>query len=101
MMEAVAYAHIELREKGVPYIVDTQTKVVEIVLDHTAYGWDAEEIHRQHPHLSLGEIHSALAYYYDHRAEIDQDIDRRQQNAEQIRRSLSESKVAQKIQRVG
>jgi hypothetical protein len=29
------------------------------------------------PHLSLGRIHSALAYYWDQRDELDHDIARR------------------------
>ena len=35
------------------------------------YGWSAEEIARQYPHLTLAEIHAALGDYYDHREEID------------------------------
>ena len=31
----------------------------------------------QHPYLTLGQIYSALAYYWDHREELDQDIERR------------------------
>ncbi|MDX1946386.1 MAG: hypothetical protein SFU86_13375 [Pirellulaceae bacterium] len=27
-----------------------------------------------YPHLSLAQIHAALAYYYDHQQEIDQQI---------------------------
>ncbi len=27
----------------------------------TSYGWSAEELQFQHPYLSLGQIHSALA----------------------------------------
>lgn len=45
-----------------------------IVMDHVANGWDPVEIQRQHPHLTLGKIHSALAYYYDHKAEMEAEI---------------------------
>jgi len=79
-MPALAYAHIELRE-GVPYVAGTRTKVIQIALDLLAHGWDADEIHLQHPHLSLGQIHSALAYYYDHREELDRDIEVRRRSA--------------------
>lgn len=68
------YEHIVLDVSGVPYIADTTMKVVELVAAQTAYGWSPEELHFQFPHLSLGQIHSALAYYWDHRAELDQDI---------------------------
>jgi len=70
----VAYAHIEINEEGQPVIAKTRIKVRAIALDRIAYGWDAEEIQRHHPDLSLGEIHSALAYYFDHKEEMDRDI---------------------------
>jgi hypothetical protein len=53
-MALVAYVHIEFTHEGVPYIAGMQTKVIEVVLDRLAYRWDGDEIHRQHPHLSLG-----------------------------------------------
>lgn len=96
-MATVAYAHIDFTPAGGPFISGTQTKVVEIVLDHLAYGWDAAEIHRQHPHLSLGQIHSALAYYYDHQTAMDQDIDERLRRVEQIEASLGEAPIGLKL----
>ena len=60
---ATAYKHIILNDEGAPVVESTNTKVIEIVLDAKAYGWSPEEIHFQHPYLSLGQIHSALAYY--------------------------------------
>ena len=47
------------------------------MLEKTAYGWSPEELPFQHPYLSLGQIHSALAYYWDHQDALDQDIARR------------------------
>jgi uncharacterized protein (DUF433 family) len=63
--------YITLDARGVPWLKDTNTKVVEIVLDHLAHGWSVEEIHFQHPHLSLAHIHAAFVYYYEHQAEMD------------------------------
>ena len=31
-------------------------------------------MHFQNPYLTLGQIHSALAYYYDHKAAIDEHL---------------------------
>ena len=70
-------AHIVRDENGVPIIEGKGTKVIEVALDLIAHGWSAEEMHRQHPHLSLAQLHAALAYYYDHREELDADIERR------------------------
>ena len=55
--------------------------VAEVVLDKIANGWSPEEIHFQHPNLSLAQIHGALTYYYENQSDLD----------EQIRRGLEES----------
>ena len=74
MPTETSYEHIVLNEGRVPLIANTTMKVVELVLDHVAYGWSPEELHFQHPHLTMGQIHSALAYYWDHRDEIEAQI---------------------------
>ncbi len=81
------YEHIVLDDAGTPLISDTTMKVIELVLEQIAYGWSAEELHFQHPYLSLGQIHSALAYYWDHKDELDQDIRRRRAYVEELRRT--------------
>ena len=78
-------------------LAGTRTKVVEVVLDRLAHHWDADEIQRNHPHLTLAQIYAALTYYYDHQPEMDADIDRRRQKVEQIRSSLGESPVRRKL----
>jgi uncharacterized protein (DUF433 family) len=85
-MTAVTQSYIELDETGRPWVAGTKVKVIEVVLDHTAYGFSPAEIHFQHPHLSLAQIHAALAYYYDHQSEIDAEIQRQAVEA----RSLAE-----------
>jgi uncharacterized protein (DUF433 family) len=46
---------------GVASIGGSRTKVIEVVLDEIAYGWSPEEIHFQHPHLTLAQVHAARA----------------------------------------
>jgi uncharacterized protein (DUF433 family) len=72
--EAVATKHIWLDDEGTAWIDQTNTKVVEVALDTLAHGWSPEEIHFQHSHLSLAQIHAALGYYYDHRDQLDATI---------------------------
>src|SRR5437667_12309236 len=71
------YDHVSLGESGVPLITGTTMKVVELVQEYLANGSSPEEIHFQHPYLSMAQVHSALAYYWDHKAELDEDIERR------------------------
>src|SRR5882757_6728985 len=88
---SLPYPHVKLDAGGIPILEGTTMKVVELVMAQRAYGWSPEEIHFQHPGLSLGQIHSALAYYWDHQSEIDRDIERRSQLVEQIRREAGPS----------
>ncbi len=80
-MTAVFSTQIEIDCHGVAWVGGTKVKVTEIVLDKVAYGWSPEEIHFQHPHLSLAQIHGALTYYYENQRDLDA----------QIRRGLEET----------
>lgn len=100
-MSALIYAHIKTNSEGVPYIEGTATKVVEIVQDHLAHHWSAEDIQREYPYLGLSQIHSALAYYYDHQREIDQNIDRRRRRASEIRNRREDAGIREKLKDCG
>ena len=91
------YPHIEIDANGVPILEGTTMKVVELVMAQRAYGWSPEELHFQHPYLPLSQIHSALAYYWDHKAELDADIERRSRLVEEIRREAGPSPLAEKL----
>ena len=100
-MTIAASPHIEVNSQGVPYLAGTQTKVIEVVLDRLAHHWDADEIQRQHPHLSLAQIYSALAFYYDHQVEIDREIEGQLQRVEKTRTDLGPSPIRQKLRAKG
>ena len=59
---------------GKPIIVGTRTPVRSIVFYHKM-GDAPEEILDKYPHLTLAQIYDALSYYYDHKDEIDHDIE--------------------------
>lgn len=96
---APTYPHLTTNADGVPLIAGTTMKVVELVTAHLAHGWSPEELHFQFPHLSLGQVHAALAYYWDHKDELDADMDRRARYAEQIRREVGPSAIEAKLRR--
>ena len=81
------YQHIVLDDGGVPLIAGTTMKVVELVTAHQAYGWSPEELVTNYPYLTLGQVYSALAYYADHQAELDEDMERRLADVEEMRRN--------------
>jgi uncharacterized protein (DUF433 family) len=100
-MSTVSYPHIEVSPEGVAIVSGTTTKVVEIVQDHLAHHWHAEDIHRQCPHLSLAQIHAALTYYYDHEQEIEQDIDRRMRRVAEIKGRRVDDTIHRKLRQLG
>lgn len=74
-MSVSIWPFIEQGADGVAYIEGTRTKVIEVALDQIAYDWDAAEIHRQYPYLSLPQIHAALGFYHENRSDCDRLID--------------------------
>ena len=90
-------SHVTLDAGGVAWIEGKNVKVLEIVQDHLAYGWSAEAIHEQHPSLSLAEIHSALAFYYDHSAEIETQLTQLGGELKKIRSATGESSFQKRL----
>jgi uncharacterized protein (DUF433 family) len=94
---ATTYQHIVLNEVGVPLIAGTTLKVVEIIEAQRAYGWSPEEYHLNHRYLTMGQIHSALAYYWDHKAELDRVLEEQEQFMIQAERTTGDSPFRQRI----
>jgi uncharacterized protein (DUF433 family) len=97
MLTAEPIAHIYRDAAGVAWIDRTRVKVMEVALDHLANSWSAEEIHRQHPDLSLAQIHAALGYYYDHQAAFDQQIAQDLSEADRLAGSTADSPLRRRL----
>lgn len=98
---ATGYEHIVIDKNGVAIIAGTTMKVIELATEKIAYGWSPEEIHFQHPYLSMGQIHSALAYYWDHTEKLDKDIERRMEETEEIRKKTGPSPLVARLKSKG
>lgn len=98
---ATRYEHVALDDKGVPVIAGTTMKVIELVLGMKAHGWSPEELKFQHPYLSLGQVHSALAYYWDHQDELDADIEKRLEKVDRLKRQTKPPPLLKKLKAQG
>ena len=67
---------------GKPHIAGRRIAVHDIVIAHLQLGAPISEVAANYD-LSLGEVYAALAYYYDHKDEIDAAIDELDQAIEQ------------------
>ena len=101
MLNRTEYEHIVLNQDQVPTISGTNMKVTELILDHVAYGWSPEELHFQHSYLTMGQIHSALAYYWDHKAEFDENIERRLQRVDEIQQATHPPVLVERLKAKG
>jgi uncharacterized protein (DUF433 family) len=96
IMKSVA-SQIEIDDQGVAWITGANTKLIKVVLDKIAYGWSPEEMHLQHPHLSLARIHAALSCYYEHQKELDSDIACRHEEVERMAAESADSPLRRKL----
>jgi uncharacterized protein (DUF433 family) len=53
-----------------PVVLGTDIKVSQIASEYEHLGMSPDEIVDAHPHLTLADVHAALAYYYDRREAI-------------------------------
>jgi uncharacterized protein (DUF433 family) len=93
------YKHIQLDQRGVPKIAGSTMKVIELVMAHLSYGWTAEEIYVNHPDLSLSQIYSALAYYWENKQALDRAIQEDLEFAQASRKNASQSSFVNRLKR--
>jgi uncharacterized protein (DUF433 family) len=96
MPETIVTQHVWTDDQGRAWIDDANVKVIEIVLDHIAYGWTAEAIQENHPSLTLAQVYAALAWYYDHQDELDVEIERQSERLQALRASAKPSSLAKR-----
>ena len=69
--------HIDIKPGrcgGKPCVAGTRIRVWDVHVWHDLRGWSPAEIVTQFPQLTLADVHAALAYYHDHREEIEQQM---------------------------
>lgn len=96
-MSTTAWPFIEMDDNGRPCIQRTGLKVLLLIREHLVYDWDAELLRRQHPHLTLAEIHAALGYYYEQRTACDLMLEREDQQLESLRSQLVDPALQERL----
>lgn len=57
-----------------PRIARHRIRVLDVVVWHEKLGMSPDEIVEAYPTITLADVHAALAYYWDHRDEIEHAI---------------------------
>jgi uncharacterized protein (DUF433 family) len=76
MVVTILDKHIEITPGvmgGKPHIAGHRISVENVVIWHNDMGYSVEKIAEEYD-LSLADVHAALAYYYDHKEEIDRSM---------------------------
>ena len=97
-MAAVMMGHIEITPgvcTGKPHIAGHRITVQNVAIWHERMGMEPDEIATEYG-LTLGEVYAALAYYHDHRDEIDAAIHADDDFVAELRRRTP-SKLAEKL----
>ena len=100
-MPVVPIEHIEIDERGRAKIVGSRIKVIHLVMCRMAEAQTIEQVHEAYPHLTMAQIHAAFAYYHDHKAELDAEIEESRRQAEEMRRQAGPSPVAERLRAMG
>jgi uncharacterized protein (DUF433 family) len=99
-MQPTLTQHIEIRPSAIhgqkACIVGTRISVQDIYVWHELMGKSPDQIVLEYQFLTLAQVHSALAYYYDHADEIREQVKRGRDEAEKIKHS-NPSKLAAKL----
>src|SRR5437879_8246868 len=91
--------HIEATSgtrSGKPRIAGTRITVADVVLMHRRLGRALEEIAGTYD-LPLAGVYEAMAYYYDHKDEIDQSLDEEEALAEAFKKN-NPSRLREKLE---
>lgn len=76
-------------------------KVIDLIMAQIAYGWTPEEIQINHRYLNMSQIHSALAYYWEHKEELDEAIAADLEYARKMRQQAGESPFVARLKAQG
>lgn len=97
--------HIELRTNraGQPraFIAGTRVRVQDIYVQAEIHGRTPDEIVEALPHLTLGQVHAALSYLFDHREEILREIREDQAFVDTLRAAEGPNLLARRAQQLG
>lgn len=80
---------------GKPRIAGHRITVMDIAIWHERLGLSADEISTEYE-LRLADVHAGLAYYHDHRAEIDAQMQESEAFAQAMRQRVA-SKIPGKV----
>jgi len=82
---------------GQPRIAGTRIKVKHIYTWVERMGMTPAQVVAEYPHLTMAQVHAALAYYWSHQGEIHQDIENEEKLVAELRAKAEPSKLQERL----
>ncbi len=100
-MEPTISSYVEIRNNrdGQPraYVAGTRVRVQDIYALVELHGKRPDHVVSAYPHLSLAQVHGALAYYFDHMKEIKEEIRQDEDFVKRFRELSGSGPLEQKL----
>lgn len=92
------HEHIQVDSiTGKPCIAGTGIRVWDVYVLYERKGKSSDEIVAAFPHLTLGDVHAALAYYWDNKDTIDRQMKEADEFVEQLKATCGAGPLARKL----
>ena len=82
---------------GQPRIAGTRIKVKHVYTWVEQMGMTPAQVVADYPHLTMAQVHAALAYYWSHQGEIHQDIENEEKLVADLQATAGPSKLLERL----
>jgi uncharacterized protein (DUF433 family) len=82
---------------GQPRIAGTRIKVKHVYTWVERMRMTPAQVVVEYPHLTMAQVHAALAYYWSHRDEIQQDIENEEKLVAELKANAGPSKLRERL----
>src|SRR6266571_7785221 len=80
---------------GQPRIAGTRIKVKHVYTWVEQMGRTPAQVVAEYPHLTMAQVHAALAYYWSHQDEIHRDIENEEKLVAELKAKAAPSKLSE------
>jgi uncharacterized protein (DUF433 family) len=82
---------------GQPRIAGTRIKVKHVYTWVERMGMTPAQVVAEYPHLTMAQVHAALAYYWSHQDEIHQDMENEEKLVAELKAKLGPSRLQERL----
>ena len=88
--------HVRI-DGGVHYVGNTRLKLIHLAMSYAEEGGSVEGPRAVYDWLPIADLYGALAYYLDHRGEVDDSIREYHDRAQSLQASAGESPLSKRL----